>query len=758
MTDKNEEKSNVDDATEGGVIGPFVLESRESDANNTKLDSRIEQPVDVSMAQPLAAHTRLGSYEIIECIDKGGMGVVYRARHTALGKIVALKVVSARLRFEPRAIKRFLREMQAIGRLAAHPNVLNAYDAGEVDGVQFIATEFVEGVQLGSLVKRVGPLTFSEACKIISQAALALDHLRTHKLVHRDIKPSNLMLTRDGVVKVVDMGLALLRDEQEQQITSFGETMGSIDYMAPEQWEDSHNVDWRSDIYSLGCTFYCLLAGNAPYSEHRGGSIAKLKAHLDEDFPDIRKKRSDVPDQAADLISAMVTKDPDARLTDLVKLSAQLSEIASGDLRGLVQRSFVHGSNAKGPAHEAGRFPHVGRSEDFSSPDPDADTRSAMNFNPSPPEDAPSPKSPIRNRALVLLAMATVVGISAITYFQPPGIQVTKVNQLLTTGPGNSIADLGTLPDLAGQTEFDARVESTTAIQGEPISLVGNQSNVMGIAFLSVPNQIASISKKGKLSIFDLSEPQKPIHSVRIEDESLHCFAYDSSAEQIVVGGADGVLHFHAAQDGREIRLAGQQRPGYTCVVPIPDSQEFASADWSGTIRRFGLTGNQLIANCGDPVFALSISPDGAWMAWAGRGQMVTLLDTDSEEQRLLSGHLEWAHDVAFSPDGKRLASAGHEGVVHIWQIPSGEPEHSIECLVPQTLCFFPDCRHLAIGGRDSVVHIWDLELNQSVLEIPVQNHIDSLAISADGKQLAIGDNAGSLTVWPISVSTLPSS
>ena len=168
---------------------------------------------------PLAAGTHFGRYEIIECIDSGGMGVVYRARHLALGKPVALKVISTSLQFEPRAMDRFLREMQAIGRLEPHPHVLNAYDAGDENGVQYLVTEFIEGVQLGTLVQRIGPLSVSEACKIISQAALALEHLRGHGLVHRDIKPSSLMLTRDGTVKVVDMGLALLRDEQTEPLT-----------------------------------------------------------------------------------------------------------------------------------------------------------------------------------------------------------------------------------------------------------------------------------------------------------------------------------------------------------------------------------------------------------------------------------------------------------------------------------------------------------------------------------------------------------
>lgn len=121
---------------------------------------------------------------------------------------------------------RFLWEKQAVGCLEPHPNMLNAYDFGDESGVQYIATELTEGIQLVALIGRIGPLAGSEACKIVSQATLALEHLRKHNLVHRDIKPSNLMLTRDGTVKLVDMGLALLRDEQSEQITMTGEAMG----------------------------------------------------------------------------------------------------------------------------------------------------------------------------------------------------------------------------------------------------------------------------------------------------------------------------------------------------------------------------------------------------------------------------------------------------------------------------------------------------------------------------------------------------
>jgi serine/threonine protein kinase len=186
----------------------------------------------------------LRDYQLIEKLGEGGMGAVYRARHTKLDREVAVKLLSSDRLRSARAVSRFEREMKAIGRLH-HPHIVQAFDAGEVEGQYYLVMELVSGLDLSAVVDRVGPLPLADACEIVRQVALGLQHAHEHDLVHRDIKPSNLMLTPAGDVKLLDLGRARLQDplSDEHAVTSSGQVMGTLDYMAPEQLGDSHAVD-----------------------------------------------------------------------------------------------------------------------------------------------------------------------------------------------------------------------------------------------------------------------------------------------------------------------------------------------------------------------------------------------------------------------------------------------------------------------------------------------------------------------------------
>ncbi len=212
---------------------------------------------------------QIGQYQLVEKLGHGGMGDVYKAFHTKLKRTVAVKLLPAYRQRSPQAVMRFHREMEAVGRVD-HPNIVRAHDAGEADGQFFLVMEFVEGVTLSSLVCSVGPLEVANACEIIRQAAVGLQHAHEHDLVHRDVKPSNLMLTTTGVVKVLDLGLARLQEAcGDGDATASGQIMGSADYMAPEQGSNPRDADARADVYALGCTLYFFLAGRPPFGDQR---------------------------------------------------------------------------------------------------------------------------------------------------------------------------------------------------------------------------------------------------------------------------------------------------------------------------------------------------------------------------------------------------------------------------------------------------------------------------------------------------------
>jgi len=291
----------------------------------------------------IAPPKQVGPYEILEPLAEGGMGAVYTARHVHLGKIVALKLLSSERVADAMSVARFIQEMKALGQLS-HPNIVQAHDAG-VETVPFLAMEFLEGMDLARLVKERGPLSVAQACECIRQAALALQYASTCGLVHRDIKPANLMLTPDGCLKVLDLGLARFGADlphdtdgpiRDDAITSEGAVLGTIDYIAPEQLMDSRSVDSRADLYSLGCTLFYLLTGVPPFGRGSDGNLAKRQAHLNEPSPDIRLARRGVPQGLAVIVERLLAKNPAFRFVTPGELVTALEPFAAGcTLRGL---------------------------------------------------------------------------------------------------------------------------------------------------------------------------------------------------------------------------------------------------------------------------------------------------------------------------------------------------------------------------------------------------------------------------------------
>ncbi len=260
--------------------------------------------------------SQIGPYKILALLGQGGMGAVYKALHPRLEKIVALKVLTPGRLKSHDAVGRFEREMKAIGKLD-HPHLIRALDAGEADGAHYLAMEFVDGIDLSHLIKSRGPLPIPEACELVIQAASGLQAAHTRGMVHRDIKPANLMLARQEfgppVVKVLDLGLALLSDTNTPDVgglTSDGQVMGTVDYMAPEQATDSHSVDIRADIYSLGATLYALLTGGSLFQGKPNQSLMqKLMTLAKEPPPPVRNRRPEVSVALAAVVHRMIAKD-----------------------------------------------------------------------------------------------------------------------------------------------------------------------------------------------------------------------------------------------------------------------------------------------------------------------------------------------------------------------------------------------------------------------------------------------------------------
>lgn len=267
----------------------------------------------------------IGKYKVLERLGSGGMGQVYLCEHKLMRRKVAVKVLPSAKAEKEQSLERFHREARAIAALD-HPNLVRAFDIDQDEKLHFLVMEYVDGASLQELVKKSGPLQVTRACHYVYWTAIGLQYaFEVASLVHRDVKPGNIMVDRQGSVKLLDMGLArFFNDEQDNLTKKYDETvLGTADYLSPEQALDSHEVDVRADVYSLGATFYYLLTGHPPFPD---GTVAqKLIWHKTRQPKPVRLIRPDVPEGIAAIIERMMMKDKAARFQTPAELAGALS-------------------------------------------------------------------------------------------------------------------------------------------------------------------------------------------------------------------------------------------------------------------------------------------------------------------------------------------------------------------------------------------------------------------------------------------------
>ncbi|MEM6689551.1 MAG: serine/threonine-protein kinase, partial [Planctomycetota bacterium] len=286
--------------------------------------------------QAKAVAPEIQGYQILGQIGAGGMGTVFRARHYKLGRDVAIKVI--RREQDAHLTARFEREMLTLGQIA-HPNVVRAFDAGESNGIHYLIMELLQGRDLDELMKwyspasrnEDAPLSITKVLRFMREAALGLQALHEKDLIHRDIKPSNLFLTSEGSIKLLDLGLSNYCSPAPNDGAITGEltVLGSLDYMAPEQGRDPSSADSRSDIYSLGCAFFAMLSGTAPFSGRQSRAASqKLLAHACDPRPKVRDLNPGVPERISKLIESMMSIDAADRPQSAAEV-AHLIEVSS---------------------------------------------------------------------------------------------------------------------------------------------------------------------------------------------------------------------------------------------------------------------------------------------------------------------------------------------------------------------------------------------------------------------------------------------
>lgn len=727
----------------------------------------------------------------------GGMGTVYKAFHTKLKRVAALKMLPAERMQDEQAVARFEREMEAVGKLV-HPNIVLAHDAGEYDGRHFLAMEYVEGIDLAGLLRRQSPLPIADACEIIRQAAMGLQHAHENGLVHRDIKPSNLMLTPDGTVKILDLGLALLPEtgDAARELTGTGQAMGTLDYMAPEQGGDSHDVDIRADIYSLGATLYKLLCGEAIYGGARYETpVQKWRALAMEEPPPIQARREDLGDELASVVRKMVAKNPDERYATPADVVAAITPFAAGgDLTKLLAEALAPGASPLSSTARSLTTGHVA-----SSPRTETARHAARGAQPQA-QPAPAGRPPRRWSRVVLASAASflfvLLGVVVIRVVDKQGretvvevpdgseVTVTPDGELSVKVPG---ADKPTSPssapsakqrEVAGSPTVTIEPERQEIQPGEPLC---------GMALTAHPAPIPGV----QAWTFETLRHRGPVLAI----------AYGADGTQFATGGEDGTVRLCDAATGKTLRVFHGHTAPVRAVAWSPDPRYLASADGDGQICLWRLHDGRrlrvLRGHQGD-VWSLAWSPDARQIVSGGKDKTLRLWDAALGRQRLsVPGNGEvtavaWSvdgkfvaaadgnqvhqrqadlkqivhtveHDkpvtcVAFAPDSRMLATADQGGTICLWDATTGARLHAERVIGHGKgignrqdvfgLAFLPDGSKLLSAGADGVVRAWDVASGFAASDF--KGHTDgvlALACSPDGKSLlsAAGGNDGSL-------------
>jgi serine/threonine protein kinase len=446
----------------------------------------------------IEAGQKLGEFEILEQIGRGGMGAVYKARQTTLRRVVAMKTLQPALASNSQYVDRFHNEAVAAAGLN-HPNLVQVHAAGETDGVHWFAMEFVEGETVRDRLKRKGRLDTAEAIAIATHVATALEYgWRKARLIHRDIKPDNIFLSQDGEVKLGDLGLAK-STTQEDGLTITGASMGTPRYISPEQAQGKKDIDLRADIYSLGCTLFHLVSGQQPFFAEN--AVEMMLKHVTEPVPELREVWPECPEELSGVVMKMMSKSPAARQQTYAELIADLrgayDALTGASVPALMTRSKPPKPLPAQPPPKASPTPPPPAAPQAATPQPGAkhaakrQTGAAPAPRPQPvaaqpatPRSAttalrPAETTPSRSKSklpLIAIAVVAVVGVALFFIFHDSGPKLSEAERAMkekaANAPGSSSASVVPKAEALKLAGVVATAEPWQDVLGDPAKLV----------------------------------------------------------------------------------------------------------------------------------------------------------------------------------------------------------------------------------------------------------------------------------------------
>lgn len=691
-------------------------------------------------------------YQILGKLGQGGMGHVFKARQDRLGRMAALKIIRKEsMSQDPAAIRRFHREARAAAQLS-HPNIIVIYDFNQFDDTYYLAMEYVEGIDMHNLVQDFGPLRPDVAAEFIRQVALGLQHAHEQGMVHRDIKPSNLMVTLPpsearrstqenqllfrpdedhllkGVVKILDLGTALVSqsiDTGSEQWTKHGSLMGTPDYLAPEQAIDSHSVDIRADLYSVGCTLYYLLTGKPPYGEYP--LMRKLMMHQNEDARSVREIQPGVPAELDAVTRRLMAKRKEDRFQTPAELSDALKPV-------LAQPFSSRASTANSP------IPLIGdRILDPRTPAP--------GWTPPPvKERAPAPGTPLPSATAPTLTPAG------------PSLQAKGVD-----GPGLN-AGSGTISidgNEVSQEESAQQTPKTIAI------LMGHTSMVAALAFSPSRNTLGSAAVHGNVRLWEFYG-KKPSERVSFQAtlNDIHSLAYGPDKKTLASGSGslDGTVWLWDLMHPMprvKATLEGHSAP-VDALAYSADAQLLATGSCDKTIRVWDLSSEEpaehaVFKGHTDYLKALAFASDGKMLVSGGLDGTVRLWRKagfwSKPQLAVLEGSWGAVHSLAVSRDSGTLAFGPLDETIRIWDLRKEQPQEAGGLRghsgIVRQIVFPPDGKTMVSvcdGGR---IVLWDLANLTKTREwqLPQENR-SSITLTHDGRYVATGLTDGAVHVF----------
>ena len=757
-------------------LGLLREAKRTQEDETVGLDELGDRPSSIAdVPAQLAEHPR---YEILGLIGKGGMGDVFKARHRRMERTVALKVINRELVRKPEAVERFHREAKTAASLS-HPNIVAAHDADHVGDAHFLVMEFIDGVNLDEVVRERGPLPVAEACDYIRQAAAGLQHAHEQGMVHRDIKPHNLMLTASGEVKILDFGLAsfasemavegahdqtlqdvVAADHAPKQMTQAGVMMGTPDYIAPEQAQDAHAADIRSDIYSLGCTFYALLVGHAPFGS--GSALDKIKAHREQAPPPLSNLRHDVPAGVEAIVLTMLAKDPAQRFqtpADVVAALGEYQRVASERTPGTAlqpnRARRRRGVLTAIAASLAAMF--LAATVFYIQTDrgvvrvevADESLQVKLDGKTIEMKDGETPIS-IRAGEQKLLVRRGDFEFETDTFQLRRGNKVALKVELLD---GNVVVlkdgerfGAKTLPEIAAPRVGPATKETLKLVR----RFQGHSATVFEVAFTPDGKRAISVSDDCTACFWDLETGKRLLQSKQSGCQMRGIAISPDGRYAVTTGLAVVLWDLSGPKFLRTLVESTAGQVTYTAAFSVDGRHLAAGSPHNGRLRVWETaTGREVYETTGATA---RYSPDGRLLA-ARRGNTVALLEAESGKLVRSLGGRELPYFL-FSPDGRLLASRTQDGSLVLYEVQTGKPLHTwMYAGRPAASAFLADGTRLLIKSHspENMLAVMDVKTGRELVRMKGHSASVSTAKVLPGERCVLSSASdGTLRVWDL--------